>query len=65
MPSGSEVLHHRGRVGALARAVRAGERSQAELDQARADLSQARIAAYVDGLSDAERTQLAALLERT
>jgi hypothetical protein len=38
----SDVTHHRARVAALTRSVRAGERTQAELDEARRLLAQAR-----------------------
>ncbi len=59
----------RARVAALARGVRAGERTQAELDEARRDLQAemaevhiTRILAAAPPLSNAQRTSLAELL---
>ena len=76
MPLPPEVRTRVGRVGALARGVRAGERSQQELDAARADLARARIGARLEScidelvdaaplLTDHQLTRLAALLEST
>jgi hypothetical protein len=66
----------RGSVAGLSRAVRNGERPQADLDAARADLDKARadarldaaiaeIAELVSALTDTQRIQLADLLEAT
>jgi uncharacterized protein (DUF433 family) len=41
------VAHHRARVAALARAVRAGERPAADLDDARRNLAALRLEEYV------------------
>lgn len=59
----------RGRVAALTRAVRAGERSQSELDDARRALAEAQIHDYVEKilgeappLTAEQRERIAALL---
>lgn len=63
------VARHRGRVAALTRCVRSGERDETELTDARRDLAEAQISAYVQRvldasppLTDEQRTRLAELL---
>lgn len=64
-----DVSAARARVAALARCVRSGERNPEELDEARRDLTEANVRAYVKKalaqrppLTDEQRNRLAELL---
>ena len=65
------VAHHRARVGAITRAVRAGERPSADLDNARRDLAWEKLAEHAESVvagwpkpTDIQLQRIAALLER-
>ena len=63
------VAHHRARVGAITRAVRAGERPSADLDNARRDLAWEKLAEHAESVvagwpqpTDIQLQRIAALL---
>lgn len=48
MAASPDVYHHRAKVGALARAVRNGERPKSDLDDARRDLAITKLAEHAE-----------------